>query len=643
MPIDARVFDAQLTLDMRATDAGPTDARVADTGSPDAMPGSVDTVTLTVTLDGVPTAGIRVMQGGSQQHQRTDADGRVTVPIDHALDGVPVIVASHPDARTKAFTLWPDEPPQDRLELRRLGPDNPEYTFLDPGTPRRRSSTAQCGHCHLTMNDDWFESPHRTSASNPIVQAVYRGTNSAGRAVAPTVAEHLPAFGECADCHAPGMDGRLGGRDLARADGFALEFGVHCDVCHSVESVDLESPAPGVAGRLRVHRPSTPGPVTLGANGVLPLTFGPSYDSPNPRMGSVQRDHFRDARLCAGCHEYAAEQAIDRARWPDGRLPVHTTYSEWKDGALGEAARCNDCHMPPLPEVSNGADKQAFPSADVGIAGGFIRAAGAARSHRWVGPRAQSSGMLALAGALFITKDVVDGEVIAQVTLRNQGAGHALPTGEPLRAIFVHVEAYCGESLLAPSGGDVLPDWTGALETRLADADWDRWPDAQVGQVLRVVRRPGGFHDYPGVAPFADRFDAAQKGMPIETLALEATIEAVQPDGTLQLSAPLPAPQPGDRVYRVDAPLTAGAPGFAYARVMIDAAGRAMVPHYLAVDVRSDNRLLPMQAWTSTHRFTTTCPDPTIHAQAIYRRYPAWLAAERSWPLEDEVMTRVNR
>ena len=63
------------------------------------------------------------------------------------------------------------------------------------------------------------------------------------------------AFGGCADCHAPGIDGALGGRDLRDATGRALDYGVHCDVCHRVDRVDLDAPA-GVAGRLGLHRPS---------------------------------------------------------------------------------------------------------------------------------------------------------------------------------------------------------------------------------------------------------------------------------------------------------------------------------------------------------------------------------------------------
>lgn len=624
LPADARVGDARLD---GASDAGPPDA-----GSPD---GGGEPLEITVHLDGVPTAGVRVMQGGTDRVAWTDADGRVSLVIDPSVIGVPAIIASHPEARQKGFEVYPDEPLEGPIELTRFGPDNPRYTFLDPGEPRRRASTAECGHCHLTLNDEWYASPHRTAAQNPAVRAIYRGV-----AGLPAVPDVLPGFGECAACHAPGMDGALVGRDLDQAAGLAADYGVHCDVCHRVAAVDLESDAPGVAGRLIVHRPSDPGPVTLGANGSLPLTFGPSFDSPNPRMGSVQRDHFRDGRLCAGCHEYAPALAADRARWPDGRLPVQSTYSEWEAGALGDAAPCTECHMPPKPEVMNGADLQAFLIESAGFVGGFVRPAGSTRSHRFVGPRDPASGMLELAAALFIEKRIVDGTLIAEVTLRNQGAGHALPTGEPMRAVLVQVEATCDGAPLAPIGGDALPGWAGALESRAADADWSRWPGAEVGQRLRVVRRTGGFHDYPGVGAFADRFAAEEKGLPIEEIVGEAIIEAVDAGGDVVLSAPLPD---GDRVFRVDSPVSAGAPGFAYARVLVDAVGRPMVPHHVAVDVQSDNRLMPMARWTSTHRFAASCAAPVVVARAIYRRYPAWLAVDRVFDVADQRMVEVRR
>ena len=65
--------------------------------------------------------------------------------------------------------------------------------------------------------------------------------------------------GGCADCHAPGINGALGGRDLLEATGYAYSYGVHCDVCHKVEDIDLDA-APGVAGRLKILRPTEASP-----------------------------------------------------------------------------------------------------------------------------------------------------------------------------------------------------------------------------------------------------------------------------------------------------------------------------------------------------------------------------------------------
>ncbi len=82
----------------------------------------------------------------------------------------------------------------------------------------------------------------------------------------------------------------------------------------------------------------------------------------------------------------------------------------------------------------------------------------------------------------------------------------------------------------------------------------------------------------------------------------------------------------------------AGAPGFAFARVMVAADGARMVPHHRAIDVASDNRLLPGQTWTSTHRFASTCDAPTAHAALLYRAWPVRLAQQRAWPLVERVL-----
>ncbi|MFT6399433.1 MAG: hypothetical protein ACJAYU_004198, partial [Bradymonadia bacterium] len=55
-----------------------------------------------------------------------------------------------------------------------------------------------------------------------------------------------------------------------------------------MDRIEPDAPS-GIAGRLVLTRPSEARTGPLGP--WSPLIFGPSHDSPNPRMGSVQRDH----------------------------------------------------------------------------------------------------------------------------------------------------------------------------------------------------------------------------------------------------------------------------------------------------------------------------------------------------------------
>ena len=325
------------------------------------------------------------------------------------------------------------------------------------------------------------------------------------------------AFGGCADCHAPGHRWGPWGRSVLEAQGIAYEAGVHCDVCHKVERVDMEAPA-GVGARLQIQRP-------LEEAGVIapwqPLTFGPYVDVVNPRMGASPREHFREPEFCAGCHEHQQEalipgQTVDTERWPGGTFPVHSTYSEWLAGPFAGVAPCISCHMPP-DDAGNGAD---IPEpAKAGVAFGWMRRAGEVRRHVWGGPRQPESGLLELAAAVMIDRSVESGTLTASVTVKNVGAGHAIPTGEPLRNLVLLVEARCGDETLVPVGGDVVPLFAGALEVRDASESWEGWPGAQVGQVVRVLERTGGYHDYPGVGIFGDgSLSPAEKGLEVGRL-----------------------------------------------------------------------------------------------------------------------------
>ena len=684
-----------------ATHTHHTGDHTQGTGLPEDTGPTTRMVEVYVTLDGAPQADLQVYMGGRPYDQvLTDASGFAQLELDLTVAGDHWVLASHPEARIAGGEAPDDEGGRIDLELLRFDPtDNLAYDFKPPGTPSIRKTTEFCAHCHVTINEDWYGSPHRTAASNVHVHDLYAGTAAAlsdeagcetaggqwwtgigpgtgaaaqrcylGEGALPALnddcGQTAPCDGEaeqtgaCADCHAPGIGGTLAGHDLLDAVGDAYDYGVHCDVCHSVESVDLDDPAPGVAGKLHIVRsneePSSP---LLGQ--WAPLTFGPLYDVVNPVMGSVQRDLFHQADLCAGCHEYdqpvlVPGHAADPERWPDGTLPVHTTFGEWSASPLGDnGTPCLACHMPPNPEVGNSADlHNVFEDVLIGVSAGWERPPGEVRHHTWVGPRTPDGYMLPLAAALDLSVDTDEDEVIVTATLRNAGAGHALPTGEPLRSLFVLVEARCEDVPLVAHGGDAVPDFGGAADQRTATDGFDVWPGAEPGDRIRMVRRTGAYHDYQGYGPFGDgSFDAEQKGMPVEEVVGSAVVMAVGAGDTVTLDTPLPD---GDVAYRVRAPdhlpgegdeaaEWAGAPGFGYARVLVGPDGTRMVPHFLAVDVASDNRLMPQDTWSSTHRFTGPCDAPSARGVVLYRPFPIELAAERRWNSRDIVATEASR
>ncbi|MEO0599948.1 MAG: hypothetical protein AAF211_00840 [Myxococcota bacterium] len=634
-------------------------------------PPFVGEVRVTVRLDGEPVEGAWVGVGGGVS-TITDPFGEAELVVGEDA----LIIASHPEARTRGTE--PDSADV-VLDLTRFATvDNEAYVFGDPGEPGDRGTTAQCAHCHQSALTDWDASTHRRTASNPRVHDVYAGTAVAATqaacdllggvwtdGTAPGTGETvdrcyvgggtLPdlndclddgvaceatatAYGACADCHAPGIDGTLGGRDLLEARGRSHDKGVHCDVCHKVESVDLGAP-PGVGGALGILRPSEPGATSEG--GILPLFFGPYPDVPNPRMGAVARSLYREAELCGACHQLdqavlVPGQSADPDRWPDGRLPVHSTYAEWQDGPYAPYSPCQSCHMPPETRYLTAVD-WAPGGLELGIANGWPRPPGAIRRHRFDGPRADDPELLRLALALEATVDRDAEGLLVRVTTSNVGAGHAVPTGEPLRSVLLTVEATCEGAPLRPRGGDVVPAFGGALAEQDATGNWTTWPGATVGQRVRVVERTG-WRDYEGPGPFGDgHFDVADKGLPLESWVDEAAIVAVDGD-TVTLDHAL---APGHTAYLIDDGGFAGAPGFGFARVLTDAAGARQVPHHRAVDVVSDNRLLPLRSVQTTHRFVD-CADPDVTVRLLHRGYPLGEALRRGWPLRDILMAEVT-
>lgn len=697
-----------------------TATTVSDASSgPTAATGLPPTFTVRgVVTDGLaPIEGAIVMQGGAEPALLTAADGSFEIVLTDAISGQPTVVAAKIGYRSDGFEVF--EVPVDPIELvlhEAKGPDNQSYVFGDPGTgdALQDNSTQYCGHCHTTYVSDFLGSGHARATRDAEVQDVYAGASGTFDAAAcaarggvwkqgltpgdpgtprakcyvgggvlgdlndcgdgtsqacddpalPDAAKPT-RFGACADCHAIGIDGKAGGRNLHDATGIAFEKGNHCDTCHHVREVDLDAPA-GNAGALVMQRPRE----KIGTEFDAPLRqvmFGPYPDVPNGFMGGSYQPQFGEATFCAGCHQYRQGaliqgQALDATRWPDG-LPVHATYDEWK-GSVWETqgTPCQGCHMPEKLGLTNAIDITT--PDDASIAFGFVRDTRDLHAHTFRGPLSVTDGARFIDGAVAVTVGGMragdDLEVV--VAVENVGAGHAIPTGEPMRALVLLVDATGCDVTFTPNGGTTVPDLGGSKARGVVGADvtvngatlvFGATTGAAVGDVIRVVRPTGTFEDYAGIGHFDDpTLTPEQKGIEIFTAVGQAEIVAIT-GGTITVSQAIGVAE-GDVVYvgRSSSAVTEGAPvaplagaaGTMFQKILVDAQGGRGALHHRAIDIRSDNRIGPKAIATTTYSFAIPpgCTSATIGATLVYRPLPHGLAERFGWDARDHVVASAS-
>ena len=668
-----------------------------------------------VDREGSPVSQAMVMQGGrSEAHVLTDPKGGFHLTLEDNGRGIPTLVAAKVGYRAVGEHLLqaPEEPITLRMHALR-GPDNLAYVYKDPGDGEN-TDLEDCTHCHQSFTQQFLSSKHAQATKNPFVQDLYAGVNralgtkvsceeaggqwreglspgSSGRIIEkcylregvltelnpqcgenpqgacddPRRGEELrpTRFGACADCHAPGIDGVAGGRDLHEAVGTAYDKGVHCDVCHKVADIDLDK-APGVGQRLVMGRPSEPG---INSFTWEPVYYGPLMDVPNPVMHGSYQPKFKSAEFCAGCHEQNQQalipgQTLDARLWPDG-LPIHSTFSEWKSGPYPDREMpCQSCHMPPSVDALNSVPLLTDVR-DESIIFGWERSGEDNRMHTFLGPLVGEPRLLDQALKVRVETEVKEGALSVRVSLENVGAGHAVPTGEPMRALVLVVEAESPAcASLRPSGGMSVDDIGGALAQGLVGeqltlvGDRVTWRSAatkvKVGHVLRALRPTGAFIDYEGVGTFAgSKRRPEDKGLP-EYLAIGVR-EVVALDGPSFRLKEAFSLKPGDLVY-LGEPWTgapedaspsrhlAGLAGQTFARVLVDHRGERQVPHYRALDMVRDNRIPAGGSAISEYTFARSeaCTEGHVKVTLLYRPHPLSLARRYGWEAKDYVMAR---
>lgn len=270
------------------------------------------------------------------------------------------------------------------------------------------ASAEICGDCHRAIAEGWKRSAHAAAMESRLFQDSLK---AAAEEFGPEARK------VCLACHAP-IASLVGDWQLDRKVSWE---GITCDYCHSIREV-AESTG-GFKAKVEFSQ----------------LKSGPSRGSESPAHGTAYSAVHTSALTCAVCHEYRNAQGF----------AVITTYSEWKESPAGKADQaCQICHM----YLVKGA-----------VVDPRVRRESSHMLNLHDIPGSHSVEQLNRALKARLTAVRSGDRVDVSVRLANEGAGHALPTGSPMRRLILEVTA-------KPYGEDALREER-ILTRVLADAD----------------------------------------------------------------------------------------------------------------------------------------------------------------------------
>jgi nitrate/TMAO reductase-like tetraheme cytochrome c subunit len=380
-----------------------------------------------VVHEGSGVADCSVRAQGSKNAVRTDPEGRFTIAIERA--GV-YLTAGKEGFYNNRVLATPGKPVE--IEMRPIpGADNAGYAWQDPRPNKARKDN--CGNCHDRIYSEWSRDGHAQAAVSPLVMTMYNGTDVQGRPYrGPGYRIDWNDEGSCSTCHAPSA-AISEGKDvnLAKVTG-ASRAGVGCDFCHKVQSVSKASSSPDFAD-VRMLRPAA----------GKKLLFGPYDDATFPEEvpDFSYSSLFKQSLLCAPCH--------DGKFWG---VPVYETYTEWRESRYESTnVQCQDCHMGPTRQERFIANVKS---------GGKEREPATIGSHSMMGRDLNT--FIASAVLMKTQSNVKESLLQVEVTIENTGAGHHIPTGQPIRNLILLVTAKdAAGNNLELLQGERVPSWGG--------------------------------------------------------------------------------------------------------------------------------------------------------------------------------------
>jgi hypothetical protein len=230
--------------------------------------------------------------------------------------------------------------------------------------------------------------------------------------------------------------------------------GVFCEFCHKVGAVYLDpangrpyNNAPGVLS-MRLYRPF----------GADQLFFG-SLDDVARRVSYLPLE--RKSQFCAPCHQFSF--------WG---TPIYQSFQEWQESPYpAQGIECQTCHDPP----------GASPTYVLPEKGGLVRDPQRLASHLDLGLK--DTAFITGTVAMTVTSRSLADRIFVQVTIKNVGAGHDIPTDHPGRHMILVINAEDTQGFaLAQTGGPTVPAWGGAQAGQPGKAFAKVLQDALTGQ-----------------------------------------------------------------------------------------------------------------------------------------------------------------
>ncbi len=423
-----------------------------------------------VTSDGNPIVNAVVRLQGDSAYVLSDAQGHFLLPVTNTEIPFHITAWAPGYYITAAATDGIDDV---QLVMRRHPTDdNPDYTFISPVL--EPDNPTACGRCHAARTgmanimlpvDEWLKDAHASSAVNPRFLSVYNGTTLDGEkglltayyfdAAAGINIPTEPSQGQdkvgvgfrldfpdeagsCAACHVPvSALSTLDLRDPNQAEGIAQE-GITCDFCHKVWDVHLEAD-----GKPSPHRPGVQSLQFLRPTPGEQVFLGPLDDTPGD---DIYLPLQNKSQFCAACHSGSF--------WGVG---IYDSFGEWLKSAYNNSETgktCQDCHMP-----HRGADQFVQLPPDVSQ---YVPQRDPQTIFSHLMPGATDATLLQETAELQIETQWQADSLKITAGVTNTGAGHDIPTDNPLRNIILLVTANnaSGEPLTL-SNGPTIPVWGG--------------------------------------------------------------------------------------------------------------------------------------------------------------------------------------